>query len=81
MVGLPHQHWSEAITAVVVPREGETIEPEELRAALGARLDRCQTPKAILVTDALPKTSTGKIQQNVLRTRFADCHGGQAPPR
>lgn len=81
VVGLPHEYWSEAITAVVVPRTGETIDPDELRAALGTRLDRYKIPKAIIVTDELPKTSTGKIQKNVLRTRLEDHYDSRTPPR
>jgi acyl-CoA synthetase (AMP-forming)/AMP-acid ligase II len=80
VVGLPHAHWSEAITAVVVPRPGETVDPAELREALSARLDRYKIPKAIIVAAELPKTSTGKIQKNVLRDRFAEYYDDQ-PPR
>jgi acyl-CoA synthetase (AMP-forming)/AMP-acid ligase II len=78
VVGLPHAHWSEAITAVVVPRPGESIDPDELREKLAARLDRYKIPKAILVAEELPKTSTGKIQKNVLRTRFETYYSDQA---
>jgi acyl-coenzyme A synthetase/AMP-(fatty) acid ligase len=28
-------------------------------------------PKAVIVVDELPRTSTGKIQKNVVRERFA----------
>ena len=44
VVGLPHQRWSEAITAFVVPKPGETIDPGELIAALkgtGWTASRC----------------------------------------
>jgi acyl-CoA synthetase (AMP-forming)/AMP-acid ligase II len=72
VVGLPHRHWSEAITAVVVPRPGETIDPGELIAALKGTLDGYKVPKAVILADQLPKTSTGKIQKNVLRSEHAD---------
>jgi acyl-CoA synthetase (AMP-forming)/AMP-acid ligase II len=72
VVGLPHQHWSEAITAVVVPEPGETIDPGELIAALKGMLDGYKVPKAVIFADQLPKTSTGKIQKNVLRSEHAD---------
>ncbi len=32
VVGLPHERWSEAITAVVVPRPDATVDPAALRA-------------------------------------------------
>jgi acyl-CoA synthetase (AMP-forming)/AMP-acid ligase II len=72
VVGLPHQHWSEAITAVVVPKPGETIDPGELIVTLKGRLDGYKVPKAVIFADQLPKTSTGKIQKNVLRSEHAD---------
>jgi acyl-CoA synthetase (AMP-forming)/AMP-acid ligase II len=72
VVGLPHRHWSEAITAVVVPRPGETIDPAELITALKGTLDGYKVPKTVIVADQLPKTSTGKIQKNVLRSEHAD---------
>ena len=70
VVGLPHEHWSEAITAVVVPKPGETVEEGRLRESLRAHLDGYKIPKAIIVVDELPKTSTGKIQKNLLRTAY-----------
>jgi acyl-CoA synthetase (AMP-forming)/AMP-acid ligase II len=67
VIGLPHERWTEAITAVVVPKPGETIDPAALIAALKQRLDGYKVPKSVIVVDQLPKTSTGKIQKNRLR--------------
>jgi acyl-CoA synthetase (AMP-forming)/AMP-acid ligase II len=71
VIGLPHERWTEAITAVIVPRPGETIDEAALIAALKQRLDGYKVPKAVIVAGALPKTSTGKIQKNVLREQHA----------
>ena len=71
VVGLPHERWSEAITAFVVPKPGETIDPAGLIAALKARLDGFKVPKAVIVVEELPKTSTGKIQKNVVRSEHS----------
>jgi long-chain acyl-CoA synthetase len=71
VVGLPHERWSEAITAFVVPRPGETIDPAGLIVALKARIDGFKVPKAVILVDQLPKTSTGKIQKNVVRSDYA----------
>jgi long-chain acyl-CoA synthetase len=76
VVGLPHARWTEAITAVVVPKPGERIDEAELIAALKQRLDGFKVPKAVLVVDELPKTSTGKIQKNVVRRHHAGLYGG-----
>ena len=71
VVGLPHRRWTEAVTAFVVPRPGAAIDAGELIAALKARLDGFKVPKAVIVVDQLPKTSTGKIQKNVVRSEYA----------
>ncbi len=76
VVGLPHERWSEAITAVVVPRPGEHIDSGALIAALKDRLDPYKVPKSVIVTDELPKTSTGKIQKNLVRVQHAAHYGG-----
>jgi acyl-CoA synthetase (AMP-forming)/AMP-acid ligase II len=78
VVGLPHERWTEAITAVVVPKPGARIDGEDLRRRLKDRLDGYKVPKAVIVTDELPRTSTGKIQKNVVRERHAGHYGGTA---
>ena len=75
VVGLPHERWSEAITAVVVPGPGATIDESELLAALKKRLDGYKVPRSVIVVDELPRTSTGKIQKNVVRDTFANHYG------
>jgi acyl-CoA synthetase (AMP-forming)/AMP-acid ligase II len=70
-VGLPHQRWGEAVTAFVVPRPGETIDAGELVTALKASLDGFKVPKSVVFVEQLPRTSTGKIQKNVLRSEYA----------
>lgn len=75
VVGLPHPRWGEAITAVVAPKPGASIDEARLIAALKQRLDGYKVPKAVLVVDQLPKTSTGKIQKNVVR-REHEAHYG-----
>jgi acyl-coenzyme A synthetase/AMP-(fatty) acid ligase len=44
--------------------------PDRL-AALKERLDGFKVPKAVVFVDQLPKTSTGKIQKNVVRSEHS----------
>ncbi|GAB2965444.1 long-chain-fatty-acid--CoA ligase [Amycolatopsis acidiphila] len=78
VVGLPHERWTEAITAVVVPKPGRRIDPEALLAGLRSRIDRYKVPKAVIVAGELPRTSTGKIRKNVVRESFAEHYTGGA---
>jgi acyl-CoA synthetase (AMP-forming)/AMP-acid ligase II len=75
VIGLPHPHWVEAITVIAVARPGQTIDPARVIAALKQRLAPFKVPKAVIVTDAMPMTSTGKIQKHVLRQRHAKQYG------
>ncbi|MCD2186668.1 AMP-binding protein [Actinomycetospora soli] len=70
VVGLPHERWGEAVTAVVVARSEVTA--EELVAHARERLGGYETPKAVVFTDELPETVGGKILKYKLRARYAD---------
>ena len=78
VVGLPHPRWTEAITAVVVPKPG--TQPDERAILAAVQLAGFKKPKAVITVDELPKTSTGKIQKNVVRSRFADYYDSEATP-
>src|SRR3954453_16347694 len=76
VIGLPHERWTEAITTVVVPKPGETVDEGALIAELKQRLDGFKVPKSVIVADELPKTSTGKIQKNRLRDEHKSHYEG-----
>ncbi|MGB3067358.1 MAG: AMP-binding protein [Ottowia sp.] len=76
VIGLPHAHWGEAITAVVVPKPGATLDEQRIIGQIKQLIDPYKAPKAIIVTDALPRTSTGKVQKNLVREKLA-AHYGQ----
>jgi len=42
-----------------------------LLARVRGHLDPYKVPKAIIVVDELPRTSTGKIQKNLVRESYA----------
>ena len=72
IIGLRHDYWSEAITAFVVPRPGDAVDLEDLRRGLRGHLDSYKIPKGVIVIQALPRTSTGKIRKNLLREEYGD---------
>nr|WP_228461415.1 hypothetical protein [Gordonia spumicola] len=67
VVGRPHEHWGEAVTAVVVAAPGASLDADELGEWARERLAGFKAPKAIDVVEALPKTATGKIQKHLVR--------------
>jgi fatty-acyl-CoA synthase len=76
VVGIPDARWGEVPVAYIRTRSGTPIDTAELLAHLRARLAGFKLPKQFHFTE-LPKTSTGKIQKNVLR-RMASGEGGPA---
>jgi fatty-acyl-CoA synthase len=67
VVALPDDKWGEVPCAFVALKDtGKPVSAEELIAYCQDRLARFKCPKKV-VFGALPKTSTGKIQKNVLR--------------
>lgn len=71
VVGLPHPRWGEAITAFVVPKPGATIDSEDLKDKVREVLDGFKVPKAVVVLEGMPRTSTGKVQKNLVRDGYS----------
>ncbi|MEP6800232.1 MAG: AMP-binding protein, partial [Lapillicoccus sp.] len=72
VVGLPHERWSEAVTAVVVAKPGRQIDEQAVIAAVKGVTGSFKAPKSVIVVEELPRTSTGKIQKNVVRETFRE---------
>ncbi|MEU3299133.1 acyl-CoA synthetase [Streptomyces sp. NPDC006678] len=69
VIGLPDDRWIEAVTAVVVARDGVT--EEELLAHARKDLAGFKAPKRVLFVDELPRNASGKILKRELRDRFS----------
>ncbi len=78
VIGLPHDRWGEAVTAVVIPAPGGVAAGTDLAAELIAfcrdRLAGFETPKGVLLVDALPETVGGKVLKYKLRQQYADTY-------
>lgn len=72
VIGLPHQKWVEAVTAVVVPKQGEIITEEEILHLCHRELATFKCPKGVIFLEALPKTPTGKILKREMRITYKD---------
>lgn len=71
VVGLPHERWDEAVTAIVVPAEGAAPDPDEVKAYCRERLAGYESPKSVILTDSLPETVGGKVLKYKLRVAHA----------
>jgi acyl-CoA synthetase (AMP-forming)/AMP-acid ligase II len=78
VIGLPHPHWSEAVTAVVVLRDGAQASEEDLIKHCRANLAGYETPKSVVFATGLPETVGGKVLKYRLRADHAGHYRGVA---
>ncbi|MBM7083649.1 fatty acid--CoA ligase [Micromonospora humidisoli] len=71
VVGVPDRRWGERPLATVVVREGASTSVEQLRAFLAESVAHWQLPERWAVIDAVPRTSVGKFDKKVVRSRYA----------
>jgi acyl-CoA synthetase (AMP-forming)/AMP-acid ligase II len=67
VVGLPHEHWTEALTAFVISKDNEEILEEEIIQLCKQQLGGYKVPKKVITLKEFPMTSSGKIQKHILR--------------
>ena len=75
IIGLPHEKWGEAVTAVVIPQDPDAAPTEEdIFAFCKDKLAGYKRPKSarFIAQDEMPRTGSGKIIHRVLRERYED---------
>jgi acyl-CoA synthetase (AMP-forming)/AMP-acid ligase II len=69
VVGIPDDRMGEVGCAFVVPRAGETIDPDELIAWAREKMANYKVPRRVEVVDTLPLNASGKVLKFELRDR------------
>jgi acyl-CoA synthetase (AMP-forming)/AMP-acid ligase II len=70
VVGVPHDRWGEAVTAVVQLKSGESLDEDDLIAFCRERVGGMKAPKQVVFVDDLPRNANGKILKREVRERF-----------
>ncbi len=70
VIGVPDEHWVEAIKAFVVPKPNADLTEAEVIAHCKAVLSRYKVPRSVEIVSELPKSGTGKILKSVLREPY-----------
>ncbi|WFD05091.1 oxalate--CoA ligase [Malassezia vespertilionis] len=69
---IPDEMYGEKVGAVVVPEHGADVNQKSIQDALSDKLIKFKIPEKIWITDAIPKTATGKIQRRNVAKAFVD---------
>ncbi|MCC7182374.1 MAG: AMP-binding protein [Rhodocyclaceae bacterium] len=71
VVGLPDEHWGEAVTAVIDCAAATPQLADELKALCRNSLAGYKVPKHLVFWDSLPKSPVGKVLKRAIRDRLA----------
>jgi acyl-CoA synthetase (AMP-forming)/AMP-acid ligase II len=72
IIGLPDEVWGEAVTAVVVLKEGAAFDEQELISFCRQKLAGYKVPRRIFIEQQLPRNASGKILKYQLRKKMSD---------
>jgi acyl-CoA synthetase (AMP-forming)/AMP-acid ligase II len=71
VIGVPDEHWGEAVKAVIVLRPGEALDQVSIERHLRANIGGYKIPRSYEVVAALPRNASGKILRRHLREQFS----------
>jgi acyl-CoA synthetase (AMP-forming)/AMP-acid ligase II len=71
VVGVPDEKWGEAITAMVEPHPGQSIDEAEVVAHVKNRLAAYKAPKRVLAVETIGRAPNGKVDYKRLKAEAA----------
>lgn len=70
VIGLSDPYWIEAVTAIIVVKQGQSLSEERVTKHCRELLAHFKVPKRVIFTDNLPKNPSGKLLKRELRLRY-----------
>ena len=67
VVGVPDPRWGEAVTAIIEPRPGADLNPEDVIEFCRGKMAGYKKPKHVVLVDELPRTPAGKLERPGLK--------------
>ncbi len=71
VVGVPDEKWGEAITALVEPHDGDTVDAADLVAHVKAHLAAYKAPKSVVTVSSVGRAANGKLDYKASCARDA----------
>ncbi len=72
VIGVPHPDFGEAVVAVVVAAPGASVDEDVIIDGMSHGLAKFKQPKRVIIVDALPRNTMGKVQKSIMRETYAD---------
>uniref|UniRef100_UPI003561C9A1 AMP-binding protein n=1 Tax=Spongiibacter sp. TaxID=2024860 RepID=UPI003561C9A1 len=72
VVGIPHAKWTERPLLLVILKQGESIDCEEMLAWFDGKVAKWWIPGDVVFVDELPHTATGKLSKKDIREAYKD---------
>ena len=72
VVAQPHPKWDERPVALVILVEGSNITPDRILEHCGEIFAKWQLPDDVIFVDAIPLTTTGKIDKKTIRAQLEE---------
>jgi len=72
VIGVPDPVRGEEVLAIVAPKPGVELDPDQLATFAAERIAKYKLPRKFEIRDELPKTPTGKISKGPLRDEFGN---------
>ena len=79
VIGAPDPYRGEVPIAFVKLKEGTSATEADLKAFLGATINKLEMPREIIFKDTLPKTLIGKLSKKELREEYKQKKAGTSP--
>ena len=71
VIGVPHRDFGEAVVAIVIPSDS-ALNIGSISASLASRIAKFKQPKKVILAEALPRNTMGKVQKAELRKKHAN---------
>jgi fatty-acyl-CoA synthase len=75
VIGVPDPKFGEAVCACIIPRDGEYVTEEEIKAFCQGQIAHYKIPRYVQVLEDFPMTVTGKIQKYLMRKQMQELLG------
>ncbi len=70
VIGVPDEKWGEAVKAIVVLKDSESLNEDAVIAHCKSRLGGMKSPKSVEFWSELPKTPAGKLDRKTMRKPY-----------